>query len=94
MSDEAQTKGEPEAAAAENDTADKGGGAAEGDAGSTTEEPAAERVDEDGLPLDRDATIDDVRSKEGLHGRVALGCTITVVLLLVLFWLIRGGVIG
>lgn len=58
------------------------------------EEPQKERVDEDGLPLDRDPTIDDVRSTEARHGRIAFGCTLAIVLVLVVFWLIRGGVIG
>ena len=52
------------------------------------------RVDEDGLPIDRAITIDDVRSTEGQHGRFALGCTIAIVALIVAFWLIRGGLGG
>lgn len=52
------------------------------------------RVDEDGLPLDRAVTLDDVRSTEGMHGRYALGCTIAIVALIVAFWLIRGGLGG
>jgi len=54
----------------------------------------AERLDEDGLPLDRDATIDDVRSKTGLHGRIGLGCVLLIVLLVTAFWLWRGGMVG
>lgn len=53
-----------------------------------------ERVDEDGLPLDRAPTIDDVRSQEARHSRIAVGCTLVIVLFIVLFWLIRGGFIG
>ena len=71
--------------------------AAASDAAATDEpsEPAApERVDADGLPLDRDATIDDVRSTEARHGRIALGCTLVIVLFIVLFWALRGGLIG
>lgn len=52
------------------------------------------RVDEDGLPLDRAITIDDVRTTDGQHGRFALGCTIAIVALIVAFWLIRGGLGG
>ncbi len=58
----------------------------------TTEKP--ERRDEDGLPLDREPTIDDVRSQSGLHGKVALGCAIVVVLLIAAFWAIRTGLGG
>lgn len=77
------------------DEAPKDGAAAEGDAASEDDpEEPRERVDEDGLPLDREPTIDDVRSTEARHGRIAFGCTLTVVLLLVIFWLIRGGLIG
>ncbi|MFO0589761.1 MAG: hypothetical protein U0441_19635 [Polyangiaceae bacterium] len=59
-------------------------------------EPASRppRVDEDGLPLDRAPTLDDVRSKDGIHGRFAMGCTIAIVALIVAFWLIRGGLGG
>ena len=94
---DASTPDESPAAASEEKS---GGAASDGaatDAAATDEpsEPAApERVDADGLPLDRDATIDDVRSTEARHGRIAFGCTLFVVLLLVIFWLIRGGVIG
>lgn len=56
--------------------------------------PKEERVDADGLPLDREATIDDVRSTEARHGRIAFGCSLVIVLFIVLFWLIRGGFIG
>jgi hypothetical protein len=81
MSDETSSTSEPQAA--EDDTREE-----------AADEPPKERVDEDGLPLDRDATIDDVRSKEGQHGRIAFGCALVIVLVLVVFWLIRGGVIG
>lgn len=60
----------------------------------TTGEKPAERFDEDGLPLDRDATIDDVRSKTGLHGRIGVGCALLIVLFVVAFWLIRAGALG
>lgn len=87
MSDETPKGGEGE----NENTA---GSAEESATETAADEPPKERVDADGLPLDRDATIDDVRSQEGKHGRIAFGCTLFVVLLLVLFWLIRGGVIG
>jgi hypothetical protein len=68
------------------------GGAAE--TASESESEGKPRVDEDGLPLDREATIDDVRSQSGLHGRFALGCTLLIVLLIAAFWLIRAGMGG
>jgi len=68
-------------------------GSAEG-ADRDSDPPRKERVDEDGLPLDREATIDDVRSTSGVHGRYALGCTIVIVVVILAFWLIRAGVGG
>lgn len=58
------------------------------------QETAPERVDEDGLPLDRDATIDDVRSTEARHSRFALGCTLVILLLIASFFVLRAGVLG
>ncbi len=59
----------------------------------TTATTANERVDEDGLPLDRPATLDDVRGDAGSGRSIAIGCTIVVALVLGLFWLIRGGLL-
>jgi hypothetical protein len=53
-----------------------------------------ERVDEDGLPLDRPATLDDVRGNSGSGRVIAVGCTLLVTLVLALFWLIRAGLLG
>ena len=58
------------------------------------EPKAPERFDEDGLPLDRAATIDDVRSSDGLHRRIAIGCFFVVVCLILAFWVLRGGLLG
>ncbi|MEZ4297718.1 MAG: hypothetical protein R3B70_22365 [Polyangiaceae bacterium] len=81
--------------ASTGESAGTGESARDGDgAGDGEEEGAGPRVDEDGLPLDREPTIDDVRSQEGKHGRIAMGCAVSIVLLVLLFWLIRGGVIG
>ena len=55
--------------------------------------PTGERVDEDGLPLDRPATLDDVRSNAGSGRVIAVGCTFLVIAVLGLFWLIRGGLL-
>ena len=54
------------------------------------EAPAmAERVDEEGLPLDRAPTLDDVRGDEGGGRLIAIGCTGLVVLAVLGFWLLR-----
>jgi hypothetical protein len=50
---------------------------------------AAERVDEEGLPLDRAATLDDVRGTEGSGRTIAIGCTVLVVLAVLGFWVLR-----
>jgi len=55
--------------------------------------PTGERVDEDGLPLDRPATLDDVRSESGSGRTIAIGCTLLVLLVLGLFWVIRAGLL-
>lgn len=70
-------------------------GAAPGDERARdSDAPAKARTDQDGLPLDREATLDDVRETHGVHGRYALGCTILIVATIVAFWLIRGGLGG
>lgn len=94
MSDEKEERpAENEGAAHEREAAGEGG--AESEQGSATEsEPPRPRVDEDGLPLDREPTIDDVRSTSGLHGRYAMGCTIFIVILILAFWFIRAGIGG
>jgi hypothetical protein len=53
-----------------------------------TEKPADERRDEDGLPLDRAPTIDDVRGGAN-HFRFAIGCSAVVVALIAAFWVLR-----
>ena len=54
----------------------------------------AERFDEDGLPLDRKPTLDDVRGTEGSGRTIAIGCSVLVVLAIAAFWLLRAGVLG
>ena len=49
----------------------------------------AERVDEEGLPLDRAPTLDDVRGDEGGGRLIAIGCTGLVVLAVLGFWILR-----
>lgn len=56
--------------------------------------PEVERRDEEGLPLDRAPTLDDVRGGEGSGRSVAIGCTLVVVLVLAAFWLVRAFVFG
>lgn len=48
-----------------------------------------ERVDEDGLPLDRKPTLDDVRGNAGSGRVIAIGCTALVVIVVLGFWLVR-----
>lgn len=50
---------------------------------------ATERVDEEGLPLDRAPTLDDVRGAEGSGRTIAIGCTVLVVLAVLGFWVLR-----
>ena len=54
----------------------------------------AERLDEDGLPLDRKPTLDDVRGTEGGGRAIAIGCSVLVALAITVFWLIRAGFLG
>ena len=56
--------------------------------------PAAERRDEDGLPLDRAPTLDDVRGQSGSGRTIAVGCTLLVALALLAFWGVRALMLG
>jgi hypothetical protein len=56
--------------------------------------PKAERRDEEGLPLDRKPTLDDVRGSEGSGRTIAVSCSVLVLVALVAFWLIRAGLLG
>lgn len=49
-----------------------------------------ERFDEEGLPLDRAPTLDDVRGGEGSGRSIAVSCTVIVVLFVIGFWILRG----
>jgi hypothetical protein len=49
----------------------------------------AERVDAEGLPLDRAPTLDDVRGADGGGRLIAVGCTVLVVLAVLGFWILR-----
>jgi hypothetical protein len=59
----------------------------------TKQEAAPERRDEEGLPLDRAPTLDDVRGEGGSGRTTAVSCTVVVVLLVLLFWAVRAFVI-
>lgn len=89
----ATTKAGESATAAESAESAEGSETSDA-AADEAQERAPERVDEDGLPLDRDATIDDVRSKEARHSRIALGCTLVILLLIAAFFVVRAGVLG
>jgi hypothetical protein len=57
---------------------------------SDEEEPIEpERRDEDGLPLDRPPTLDDVRGESASHRRLAIGCSLAAIALVAGFWLLR-----
>lgn len=55
---------------------------------------APERVDEEGLPLDRPATLDDVRGGEGSGRTIAVGCSLLVAGAILGFWLLRAYFLG
>jgi hypothetical protein len=46
-------------------------------------------VDQLGIPMSREPTLDDVRGDGVQHRRLALGCTLLVTLLLVGFYVLR-----
>lgn len=52
------------------------------------------RYDEDGLPLHRKPTMDDVRGGDHFGRRLAVGCTAFVLLLVLAFWVWRMGLFG
>ena len=53
---------------------------------------ATERLDDEGLPLDRKPTLDDVRGNAGSGRVIAVGCTALVVLVVLGFWLVRAAI--
>ena len=55
--------------------------------------PEPERRDAEGLPLDREPTLDDVRGTAGSGRTTAVGCTVLVVLLVAAFWVLRAYVL-
>lgn len=55
----------------------------------TEQKPAPERLDEDGIPLDRKPTLDDVRGGTGSGRATAVSCTVVVLLLVLGFWFLR-----
>jgi hypothetical protein len=52
-------------------------------------DPAPERRDADGLPLDREPTMDDVRGGDHFGHRLAVGCAGAVILAVAIFWALR-----
>ena len=54
----------------------------------------APRFDADGLPLDRDPTLDDVRGNAGSGRTIAIGCFVLVAAAILVFWIVRGGLLG
>lgn len=53
------------------------------------EKPAPERRDVEGLPLDREPTLDDVRGGDHFGRRLAVGCASAVILVVAVFWALR-----
>lgn len=51
--------------------------------------PGAEPVDQLGIPMNREPTLDDVRSDGVDHRRLAVGCTLAVALVLIGFYAVR-----
>jgi hypothetical protein len=51
-------------------------------------DPDPDRRDAEGIPLDREPTLDDVRGGAN-HFRFAVGCSAVVVLLVAAFWVLR-----
>ncbi len=51
--------------------------------------PDDEPVDQLGIPMSREPTLDDVRGGSEPHRRLAIGCSLLVAALLVGFYLIR-----
>jgi hypothetical protein len=54
----------------------------------------APRLDADGLPLDRAPTLDDVRGNAGSGRTIAIGCFVLVAAAILVFWIIRAGLLG
>lgn len=65
-----------------------------------TEDPEEEAAEDDGpvdqlgIPMSREPTIDDVRGDGEAHRRFALGCSVLVVALVAIFWVVRVVVLG
>ena len=55
-----------------------------------TADAPKERLDDEGLPLDRPPTLDDVRGADGGGRIIAIGCTGLVILVVLGFWALRG----
>jgi hypothetical protein len=54
-----------------------------------SDETADEPVDQLGIPMSREPTIDDVRTDGEDHRRMAFGCSLLVVVATAAFWLLR-----
>ena len=55
----------------------------------TSESAADEKLDQLGIPMSREPTLDDVRSDGEAHRRMALGCTLLVIVGVASFWVFR-----
>jgi hypothetical protein len=71
------------------DETEKAGDETKSDEAAPVAPEVAERVDAEGLPLDRAPTLDDVRGADGGGRLIAVGCTVLVVLAVLGFWILR-----
>jgi len=51
-------------------------------------------VDQLGIPMSREPTIDDVRGDGVEHRRLAMGCSLLVTVLVAAFWVVRVMLLG
>jgi hypothetical protein len=82
-----------------SDPAEDSGDAAEQDAEQEPEDSDADDhdagpLDQLGIPMSREPTIDDVRGDGDAHRRLAFGCSAIVLLALIGFWLVRAVLLG
>jgi hypothetical protein len=73
----------------EDDTADEPASDEPASDEPASDETADEPVDQLGIPMSREPTIDDVRTDGEDHRRMAFGCSLLVVVATAAFWLLR-----
>ena len=59
------------------------------------DDPASQDpVDQLGIPMSREVTLDDVRTDGDAHRRLALGCSLVVIVAVICFWVFRVALAG